>query len=221
MTGARRTWFHGSQLALILVLAAAAVASAVVPWVLSSQPGIGTQPPVAGSPTSAVVPPTATPTVTPTPTPTATADPTVSPTHGGGPPTSRPPAPPVFVPISVEAEDPDNVPPAGAEVTACVQCSGGYRLRYVTGPVGLIVPLTIPVAGTRSITVVYETDSPRTLVVTVNRAVVYNRTVVGPSWDVPSSVTFRAYLPAGTVLLALDSDTSSGPDLDKVTITTG
>jgi hypothetical protein len=60
--------------------------------------------------------------------------------------------------------------------------------------------------------------SPRTLVVTVNGTLVYDRDVTGSDWEAPASVTFPAYIPAGSVKLVLNGTNADGPDLDKISI---
>ncbi|WP_432839007.1 hypothetical protein [Dactylosporangium sp. CA-092794] len=127
-------------------------------------------------------------------------------------------APPAFVPISVQAEDPGNTLFGGAGVVDCSTCDGGARVRYITGVNRVVVRANANVAGTRTVTVVYETDGPRMLKVSINDGPPYVVTIDGTSWEAPRRLTFTATIPAGAVNVALFNEQSAAPDIDKITI---
>ena len=180
------------RLALLGVLVAAAAASVLLPWLLTSSAPTAARPPGDGS-----GPFPATGLATP----------------------SNAANPGRFGPIAVEAEYAANIVSPGATIEACGQCSGRFRVRGLTGPVGLVVPLDVPVAGTRTVTVVFEAEGVRHLVVAVNDAIVFDRDVTGPDADTPQSISFEAFIPAGAVRVALDvAEHVSGPDIDRITI---
>jgi hypothetical protein len=89
-------------------------------------------------------------------------------------------------------------------------------MKWVKDP--LVVPVNVPSAGTRTVTVVFEAGDVRLLLVAVNETVVFNRSVVGPDWETPQNVTFTAYIPAGAVRISLNRADHPGPDLDRITI---
>ena len=200
---------------MILVLSVATAASVLVPRLLTSHLNAAAPLPATTGSAPVMTPsPSSSPVVVVAPTP---ANPATGPSPGAAKP-APPPGATAFRPIVVEAEDPANTPPPGAGVAACIQCSGGYRIRYIAGMVGLVVPITVPTAGNRSVTIVYETDSPRDLVVCVNGVIAFQRSVLGTSWEVPESVTFPAWIPAGRVTLAMSMGPEAGPDIDKVIV---
>ncbi|WP_432990780.1 hypothetical protein [Dactylosporangium sp. CA-233914] len=129
------------------------------------------------------------------------------------------PPPPAFAPISVQTEDPGNTLFGGAGVVDCATCDGGARVRYIIGVNRVVVRATANVAGTRTVTVVYETDVPRLLKVSINDGLPYVTTVDGTSWEAPRRLTFTATIPAGEVNVALFNEEGAAPDVDKVTIT--
>ncbi|MEU7874469.1 hypothetical protein [Dactylosporangium sp. NPDC049140] len=123
-----------------------------------------------------------------------------------------------FAPISVQAEDPANTLTGGASVTACGTCRGGKRVRYLCAGCTLVVRVTLPSAGPRTVTVYYEADGARALKVRVNAAAPRTFPASGPDWTVPQSFRFTADLPAGEVRLTLYNDESPAPDLDEVAV---
>ncbi|WP_432992611.1 hypothetical protein [Dactylosporangium sp. CA-233914] len=123
-----------------------------------------------------------------------------------------------FAPISIQAEDPKNQITGGASAVACRTCRGGQRVRYMCAECSLVVHATLPVAGTRTITVYYEADGDRSLKVRINAAAPRTFLVNGPQWTVPQSLRFTAELPAGPVQLTLYNDQSPAPDLDEIAI---
>ncbi|MFC0527160.1 hypothetical protein [Phytohabitans kaempferiae] len=128
-------------------------------------------------------------------------------------PSSRTPAP--FTPVSVQAEHPANVLDGGAAVTACASCDGGGRVRFLGR---VVVYLDVPVAGTRTVTVTYESDGSREMKVAINNGSPRTFPVSGTSWELPRTFRFTAAIPAGRVAITLYNDTSPAPDVDKVTI---
>jgi hypothetical protein len=119
-----------------------------------------------------------------------------------------------FTPITVQAEDASLS--RGAARVDCGTCEGGARVRYV-GRVD--VRATIPSSGTYDLTVVYEVDGSRGLVVSINgNPPIATRKVIGQDWKTPRAVTLSAALPAGSIDIALSGDPGNAPDIDAVTI---
>ena len=152
--------------------------------------------------------------------PIATSDPSsaVAPAAKGtiAPTTSGPSA--VVTPVTMEAEDPGNLLSPPAAIVACDTCDGGFRVRYLGGVTGgqVVVRATLPAAGLTRVTVVYESLGFRVFKISINGAPPLLRNVSGPDWTTPSTFSFDATLPAGTVLLRFYNDESPAPDLDKV-----
>ncbi|BCB86511.1 hypothetical protein Psuf_038240 [Phytohabitans suffuscus] len=173
-----------------------------------------------GVPTPTAAPTTPHSLVTPSPRAPATGSSRPAPASTPGPTATAPAprtsaAPARFTPISVQAEHPDNTIAGGARVTACATCDGGARVRYL-GKV--VVYLDVPTGGTRTVTVTYEADGHREIKVAINSAAPRTFETSGTGWDVPRTFRFTAAIPAGRVAIALYNDTSSPPDVDKVTI---
>ncbi|WP_326550856.1 hypothetical protein [Micromonospora sp. NBC_01813] len=160
----------------------------------SDLPGI---PPAVGTP----------PPVSPAARPTELAQPTT--------PVSTPVAP-AFTAVSVEAEAPGNLLAGGAKVASCATCDGGARVRYIDSASYLEVYATLPVAGTRTVTVRYESDGERKASVQVNGGPVTVYPVAGSGgWGTPSAFTFEAHLPAGRNTLRFSG---LSPDIDRIII---
>ncbi len=126
-------------------------------------------------------------------------------------PTTRGPA--VFRPVTVQAEA--ATLSGGAVAVDCATCDGGARVRYL-GRVGVTVP--VPVAGPRTVTVVYEADGVRSLAVTINGTRATVVTTSGSGWTVPRTVTFTVAFPAGTVNVGFEQGDGNGPDVDRISI---
>ncbi|WP_432837413.1 hypothetical protein [Dactylosporangium sp. CA-092794] len=146
---------------------------------------------------------------------------------GGGAPTRTtaaappppPPPPPAFAPISVQAENGGNTLYGGAEATGCDTCDGGARVRYVGGENRVVIHATANVAGTRTVTVLYETDGVRILKIAINDGSPRVVRLDGTSWTAPLQLTFTATIPAGAVNVSFFNDEGPAPDVDKLTIT--
>ena len=123
-----------------------------------------------------------------------------------------------FAPITVEAEDPHNILSGGAAATSCSTCRGGRRVRYLCDTCQVVVRTEVPVAGRRTVTVVYEADGDRKLKVRVNGGPARTWPVAGSDWTTPHSFRFTADLPAGPLRLTLFNDESPAPDVDQVAI---
>jgi hypothetical protein len=149
------------------------------------------------------------PEAAPTPTPSGAAS---------GPLFASAVVPAGFAPISIQAEDPLNRLTGGASVVSCATCRGGHRVRYLCPTCAVEVRFTLPVAGSRKVTVWYEVDGPRSIKVSVNGGPSRSWPVDGPDWSVPRSFDFTADLPAGQVSLRLYNDDSPAPDLDEIAI---
>ena len=135
-----------------------------------------------------------------------------------GSPSAAAGSPARFTPITVEAEDPHSTLVGGAAVTACATCRGGHRVRYLCLTCRLVVRTAVPVAGRRTVTVVFEADGDRAIKVRINDAPAHTLPVTGPDWTTPRSVQFAADLPAGPLRLSFYNDESPAPDLDEVVI---
>ncbi|MEU4555485.1 hypothetical protein [Micromonospora violae] len=135
-------------------------------------------------------------------------------------PTSTHPAQPQpFTPIVIQAEDPRNDLRGGAQVVACGQCDAGARVRYIGGPNQLVVRATMPVAGLRTVTVTYESDGRRSLLISVNNAAPRVCWVNGGGdWETPATFSFSTYLPAGPVELTFYQEGDPAPDVDSIAI---
>jgi hypothetical protein len=112
----------------------------------------------------------------------------------------------------VQAEDPANVLGGGAKVTACATCEGGARVRYLGT---LAVPIEVPTAGRRTVTVHYTCDGERELQVAINGGTPTAQWVTGTDWATPRTFRYTATLPAGRSTLTI---LNGGPDIDKITI---
>lgn len=152
--------------------------------------------------------------------PTGSARPALSstpaPTTAAGPAPSSTPSPArPFTPISVEAEAPGNLL-NGAQVASCVTCDGGARVRYIDDVNYLEVYVTLPEAGTRTVSVRYESDGDRRMAVRINDGPTTVHPVTGSGgWETPATVTFEAHLPAGRVAIRFSGQS---PDIDRVIV---
>ncbi|MET7402377.1 hypothetical protein ABZS66_53740 [Dactylosporangium sp. NPDC005572] len=193
-----------------LFTALAATAAFVPPLVM---PG---RTPPAAAPSTAAAPAVSSASSTP-PFPSS-APPPSSPLSVGGPASSSAAvAPPGFVPISRHAADPANLR-SGARIIECPSCEGGSRVGYIGGPNTLAIRVPdVPVAGTRTLTVTYETAEPRTLMITVNDGPVHTLTLTGArDWLIPARVDLRVHVPAGTAWIRCFNDSGSAPDINAV-----
>ena len=120
-----------------------------------------------------------------------------------------------FAPIAVQAEAAGNTLSGGAAEVDCATCDGGARVRWI-GRVD--VHLTVAVAGTRIVTVEYESDGNRGLAMSVNGASPVVATVTGTDWTTPKSLRFTVSIPAGSVDLGFYGEGGNAPDLDKITV---
>lgn len=161
----------------------------------------------------------------PTPSTTRSDQPSPSPTVGSLPPlrpAAQPttlastPATPGFTAVSVEAEAPGNLLGGDAGVVDCATCDGGARVRYIDDVNYLEVYVTLPVAGTRTVTVRYESDGERKAAVQVNGGPVTVYPVAGSGgWETPATFTFEAHLPAGRNTLRFSGHS---PDIDRIVL---
>jgi hypothetical protein len=177
---------------LAVVMAGIAAAAVVVPPLIAPDRHHRAVAP-AQAPSAATVTPSA-PTVTPSATPAS------------------------FAPIAAEAEGASSILTGGAAKTDCAACHGGGRVRYVCNSCRVTVRATVPVSGRRTLTVVYETDGPRFLKVSVNDGAPRTYPVTGPGWTSPRTFRFTADLPTGPLRISLFNDESPAPDIDAVLI---
>jgi hypothetical protein len=219
---------------LLALVAAVGVTAFVIPPMLSAQAPAALspqhpQPPsrtpsaaAPGLPAAAASSPapsvTAPPATTPGPAsaqPTGAAQPTAGRSSATATPRHTTPAGVVFTPISVQAEASGNTLSEGAAEVDCATCDGGARVRWV-GRVD--VHLTVPVAGTRKITIECEVNGTRSFDVSINGDPVALVKVTGTDWSTPRSATATASIPAGSVDIGLYGDAGNAPDFDKITI---
>jgi hypothetical protein len=128
-------------------------------------------------------------------------------------------AAPVFKSISVHAADPANVR-EGARVIDCASCDGGQRVGYIGGPNILVMRVNgVTVAGSRTLTVTYESDGPRTLQLTVNNGAVRTLSLAGAhDLLIPAVVTLQVFIPTGTSWIKFANDGGPAPDINKIVI---
>jgi hypothetical protein len=129
---------------------------------------------------------------------------------------SRPPA---FASITVHAADPANIR-NGARVIECASCRGGSRVGYIGGPNILAIRVAgVTSPGTRTLTIVYETEEPRTLKVAVNDGTAQTLQLAGAaSLLIPATTSVRVFVPAGTSWIRFFNDTGSAPDINEIVL---
>lgn len=208
------------------VLAAGVVATAVlVPPLVVPSPPVASPPPSTASPFTA--PPSATPPSVVTSSVVVTSVVTVSAATppGGSPESAPPPAPPTpsrppsFQSTTVHAADPANIR-TGARVIECASCRGGSRVGYIGGPNVLAIRVAgVTAAGTRTLTIVYETEEPRTLVVAVNDGAPQTRRLTGAaSLLIPATTSIEVFVPAGDSWIRFFNDSGSAPDINEIVL---
>jgi hypothetical protein len=133
-------------------------------------------------------------------------------------PTRTTPPPPGFTSVAIQAEADANTLIGGAKIAACATCDGGGRVAYIAGTAQLVLNTNLPVAGSRTLTVTYETDGPRLIKVSANGTEIAQRSVTGTGWESPQTFAFAATLPAGPLHIAMYNDEGPAPDIDKVVI---
>jgi hypothetical protein len=203
------------------VLAAGVVATAVlVPPLVVPSPPVAPPPPSTASPSTA--PPsvvTSSVVVTSVVTVSAAAPPGGSPEAEPPPAPATPSRPPAFQGTTVHAADPANIR-TGARVIECASCRGGSRVGYIGGPNVLAVRVAgVPAAGTRTLTIVYETEEPRTLMVAVNDGAPQTRRLTGAaSLLIPATTSVEVFVPAGDSWIRFFNDSGSAPDINEVVL---
>ena len=133
------------------------------------------------------------------------------------PGTSSPP--PAFPSITVHAADPANLR-NGARVIECASCRGGSRVGYIGGPNTLAVRVPgVAAAGTRTLTIVYETEEQRTLKVAVNDGAAQATRLAGAaSLLIPATTSVEVFVPAGDSWIRFFNDTGSAPDINEIVL---
>lgn len=210
----------------VLAVGVAATAVLVPPLVVPSPPPAPTtSPPQAAAPPSAATPPSTVTSSVVTSSVVITGvvvpPPVVTPSEAAPPPpvgatSSRPAA---FPSITVHAADPANLR-SGARVIGCASCRGGSRVGYIGGPNVLAVRVAgVPAAGTRTLTIVYETEEPRTLMVAVNDGTAQSRRLTGAaSLLIPATTSVEVFVPAGDSWIRFFNDTGSAPDVNEIVL---
>ncbi|GLY31931.1 hypothetical protein Kisp02_52960 [Kineosporia sp. NBRC 101731] len=107
------------------------------------------------------------------------------------------------------------------QAVACPTCAAGSRIAYLAGAAGLTVPVTgVAVAGTRTLTILYESDGPRDLYVSVNGGA--DQHLAGlpgrGDWETPAGTTLRINLKKGSNTLLFHNPVGPAPDLDQFSI---
>lgn len=204
-----------------LVLAVAVTIAVVPPLIMPDPPP--DHPPAAASPPGSQTPQ---PSAAPGPTSPPPARPRTSPPGPADPGRTKAAVSParttpqaVFKPITVHAADAANLR-VGARIIECPTCVDGSRVGYIGGPNTLAVRIEgVPRAGERTLTVVYETEQPRTLKIAVDGGPVRELTLAGAqSWLIPVQVSVRLHLPKGACWIRFFNDTGSAPDINTVTV---
>ncbi|HWS35969.1 MAG TPA: hypothetical protein VN408_24930 [Actinoplanes sp.] len=135
----------------------------------------------------------------------------------GAPPaaSAHPLATSAFTPLVAQAED--AALSGGAEVLECAACDGNAR---VAGLGRIDASFDVPAAGRRTITVLYQADGVRHLIVAVNGAdTVGVLRVSGADRPAPRRAEVYAQIPAGPVTISLYADPAGrAPDIDKIII---
>ncbi|GAB6903206.1 carbohydrate-binding protein [Kineosporia succinea] len=168
---------------------------------------------------------TTTSTTTPAAPPRATtASPVEKPPETEPPETSlpgtRPTRRPTFSPVTIDATAPGNTI-TGAQALECATCASGSRVGYLAGAASVRVPVPgVEVAGTRTLTIVYESDGPRDLFVSVNGGTPHQLTGLPGrgDWETPATTSLRIELAEGTNTLVFDNPQGPAPDLDRFSI---
>jgi hypothetical protein len=126
---------------------------------------------------------------------------------------------PTFGTVRLPAADPGNVR-VGARIIPCASCEGGSRVGYLGGPNTLTMRIRgIAAPGNRKLTVVYETDGPRTLKIRVNDSPVRTLKLSGAhDFVIPAVTTLSIFLPAGTSSIKFFNDNGPAPDINGIVI---
>jgi len=180
--------------------------TAVVP---SSQAGEtpSEKPTATGTPSS--TPTAAKPSATETPAPPQSSSPPADP---GGP------AVPPVQPVTIAATDPGNQRWL-VTGTDCDSCVSGSRIVGL----GLLATLTVPIdadsAGSRQLTIAYETRLQRDLYVTVNGGKAQKLKLPGTGgFEKPGWTSVEVELRAGTNNVIFSNPLGLAPDLDQITV---
>jgi hypothetical protein len=214
---------RGRRIAGVLALAVAVAATAVlVPRLVSSWSGGPQAGPAPLAPTTASPSAGATSSMAatpPGPAAPATGSATASPSASRAPAPTRPAAPSAsFATIRIAAADPANER-YDVAVTPCPTCASGSRVQYLGQGHSLVVHLQVPVSGRRTLTIVFESGTPRTLYVGVNDAVPLVLNLPGnDSWSTPQRVSVPVDLPAGESVVRFFNATDPAPDLDQIVL---
>jgi len=125
-----------------------------------------------------------------------------------------------FTPITIDATDPRNTLSGGAEAVSCTGCASGSRVRYIDADAAVSVPVRgVGVAGTRTLTISYESDGLRDLQVTVNDVPVRTLSLAGAGdWQTPARVSLRVQLERGANTIVFANPSGPAPDLDRFRI---
>ena len=103
-------------------------------------------------------------------------------------------------------------------VVPCPSCDSGSRVKYLGQGHSLVVPVSgVPVAGRRTMTIVYTCDGTRRLQVAVTGAAAVSLSLSGTGWDVPAQATLPIELPAGDVEITFFG-ADPAPDLDRIIV---
>jgi len=126
---------------------------------------------------------------------------------------------PVFRPIRIVATDHAN-DLIDVETIDCATCASGSRVQYVGQGHAVIVRIQgVPVAGRRTLVIVYETDGTRPLDVIVNGGDTVSLKLPGKgSWTTPARYNLPITLPAGDSEIKFFHASEPAPDLDQFLI---
>src|SRR5205814_9106232 len=101
-------------------------------------------------------------------------------------------------------------------------CAGGAKLRFLGGSSSNYVTfnkVSVPSAGTYTLTIYAVTKDPRTFYISANGGSSTTVNMDGPDWTTPIAVTKNITLNAGINTIKLYNNSSSTPDLDRITTT--
>lgn len=136
-------------------------------------------------------------------------------------PSSKKPKPkpkPTFERIRIAATDPGNEF-FETENIDCPTCTSGSRVQYLGQHHAVIVNVRdVPVAGRRTMTIVYESDGPRPLDIAVNDDPTVTLKLAGAGdWVTPARTSIEIDLPAGDSKIKF-FHADPAPDLDLIII---
>jgi hypothetical protein len=122
---------------------------------------------------------------------------------------------------AVEAEAAGNTLAGAVAAAACATCSAGAKVRFIgngSANYEIVNNLTVPSAGSRTLTITYELDGSRSFFLSVNGGPGVEVPVTGTSWSTPATRTLTVNLNAGTNSIKFYNTGAYAPDLDRIAV---